>query len=80
MKTFNIYREDEVKFPKFRSVQTARNYFKRNYKGDYTEGYAERIADDQLCYFDELNGQPVQISVYNDGFVSVHVVYWKDHP
>ena len=75
MRTFNIYREDELEFPRFRSVQTARNYFKRNYKGDYTEGYAERIYDDCICYFDDLNGQPVEILVYDDGSIFVHVVY-----
>ena len=68
-KTYNIYREDEAKFPRFRSVQTARNYFKRNYRGEYTEGYAEYIGDNCLCYFDELNDQPVQIMEYDDGSI-----------
>ena len=74
MKTFNIYREDEAKFPKFRSVETARNYFRRNYRGEYNVGSAERI-DDFICYFDDLNGQPVQIMEYDDGQIYVHVVY-----
>lgn len=74
-KTYNIYREHEAKFPKFRSVGTARNYFKRNYKGDYMHGYCELIDEGHYCHFDELNGQPVQISEYDNGFISVHVVY-----
>lgn len=73
-KTYSISRKDETKFPKFRSVQTARNYFRRNYRGEYNEGYVERI-DDFLCYFDDLNGQPVQIMEYDDGQIFVHVVY-----
>lgn len=75
MKTYNISREDESKFPSFRSVETARNYFKRNYKGVYTEGYCESIYDDCLCYFDDLNGQPVQILEYDDGLIVAHIVY-----
>lgn len=73
-KTFSIYRADETKFPKFRSVKTARNYFRRNYRGEYNEGYAEHIGD-FICYFDDLNGQPVQIMEYDDGLIVVHVVY-----
>lgn len=75
MKTYNIYRDDEATFPKFRTVQTARNFFKRNYRGEYVEGYCESICDDCLCYFDSLNGQPVQIMEYDDGEIYVHVVY-----
>ena len=74
-KTLSIYREDELKFPKFRSVETARNYFKRNYQGEYNYGYCEKIDEGHYCYFDDLNGQPVQISEYDDGSISVHVVY-----
>ena len=74
MKTYGIYREDEAKFPKFTSVYMARDYFRRNYHGEYTEGIVERI-DDFLCYFDDLNGQPVQIMEYDDGFITVHIVY-----
>ena len=74
-KAYNIYREDEIKFPCFRSLKTARNYFRRNYQGEYNEGYCEMIDDDCLCYFDNLNGQPVQIMVYDDGSIIVHVVY-----
>lgn len=75
MKTYNIYREHEKNFPNFRSVQTARNYFRRNYKGEYNEGYCDMIDDDCLCYFDDLNGQPVQILEYDDGLIVAHIVY-----
>lgn len=72
---FQISREDEANFPEFGSVQEARAYFKKRYGEKYREGRGEWLSDDHFCYFDEVNHQPVQISVYSDGEVSVHVVY-----
>lgn len=75
MNTFNIYRKDELEFPEFKSLEEARVFFETSYKGNYVRGGCERLSDDVVCYFDELNYQPVQISVYDDGYISVHVVY-----
>lgn len=72
---FPISREDEANFPDFNSIQEARSYFKKRYGEMYREGRGEWLSDDHLCYFDDVNSQPVQISVYSDGEVSVHVVY-----
>lgn len=70
-----IYREDEQDFPEFKSLEDARQYFQTRYNGEYYCGDSVRMSDDAVCYFDNLNYQPVEIFVYDDGFVYVHVVY-----
>lgn len=70
-----ISRDDEYGFPVFKTVEEAREYFEKCYGDKYNRGYRERIDEDCVCYFDDVDGQPVQISEYDDGFVSVHVVY-----
>lgn len=39
------------------------------------EGGREQLDENHICYFDEVDYQPVQISVFDDGSVLVHVVY-----
>lgn len=72
---FLITREDEASFPSFTSLKEARSYFRERYGELYNKGYSERIDDETICYFDEVNSQPVQILIYNDGGVFVHIVY-----
>lgn len=72
---FTITREDEANFPDFKSLEEARAYFRNRYGDKYREGDWERLDVDHICYFDEVDYQPVQISVYEDGTVSIHVVY-----
>jgi len=72
-----ITREDEANFPDFKNVNEARKYFKKRYGSKYNRGEAERlegsIADlfGDYMYFDDVNGQPVQIGQNGN----VHVVY-----
>lgn len=67
-----ISRQDEAKFPTFRSVDAARNYFVRRYGDKYNFGDCEWLGDDiGYIFFDDVDGQPVQIG--ENG--SVHVVY-----
>jgi hypothetical protein len=70
-----ISRQDEANFPDFKSVEEARTYFEERYGDKYNRGFWERLSEDQICYFDDVDGQPVQISKYEDGFISIHVVY-----
>lgn len=70
-----ISRQDEANFPEFNSVEEARTYFEKRYGDKYNRGYRERLDESFVCYFDDVDGQPVQISEYTDGFISVHVVY-----
>lgn len=72
---FTISRQDEANFPNFKTLAEARAYFKNRYGKKYRKGDCERLDENTICYFDEVDYQPVQISVYNDGYVSVHVVY-----
>lgn len=74
---FPISREDERNLPKFSNVREARNYFVERYGDKYNYGDRERSSEYQLelfgeyIYFDDVNGQPVQIG--SNGYV--HVVY-----
>jgi hypothetical protein len=70
-----ISREDEANFPNFETALEAKQYFRKRYGKSYREGNLEQLSEDHKCYFDEVNHQPVQISVFGDGTVSVHVVY-----
>lgn len=72
---FPITRQDEANFPNFTSVKEAKKYFRNRYGDKYQEGECERLDIDHICYFDEVDNQPVQISLYSDGTISVHVVY-----
>lgn len=72
---FTITRQDEANFPDFKSLAEARAYFRNRYGDKYREGDWERIDVDRICYFDKVDYQPVQISVFDDGSVLVHVVY-----
>lgn len=67
---WGISREDEAGFPEFKDVHQARKYFKKRYGDSYNFGPWENNFGEKI-YFDDLAGQPVQIS--EDG--SVHVVY-----
>lgn len=72
-----ISREDEANFPDFTSIDEARAYFKKRYGDKYNFGIREYMGDDFIelyggyIYFDDVNGQPVQIG--ENGYV--HVVY-----
>lgn len=66
-----IKREDEAGFPEFKNYKAARKYFKKRYGEQYNYGACEELFDGEKMYFDDVLGQPVQIS--EDGFV--HVVY-----
>ena len=68
---FIITREDEANFPKFKDYKEARSYFKKRYGERYNYGDCEHIEGFGMMYFDDVDGQPVQIS--ENGFV--HVVY-----
>lgn len=68
---FIISREDEANFPKFKNHLEAREYFQKRYGYKYNLGYWEYIEGWGKVYFDDVDGQPVQIR--EDGFV--HVVY-----
>lgn len=68
---FEITRKDEANFPEFNSYKEAREYFKKRYGDKYNYGDREYIQGFGMTYFDDVDGQPVQIS--EDGFV--HVVY-----
>ena len=72
---FIIKREDEADFPHFKTLEEARSYFRNRYGELYKVGYWGRFDNETICYFDEVNSQPVQILIYNDGGVFVHVVY-----
>lgn len=72
---FIIKREDEADFPHFKTLEEAKSYFKNRYGELYKEGYRERLDDETICHFDEVGSQPVQILIYDDGGVFVHVVY-----
>ena len=72
VKTMIISRQDEANFPDFKSVEEAREYFEKRYGEKYNRGYWERLSENQICYFDDVDGQ---ISKYEDGFISIHVVY-----
>lgn len=67
---FIISREDEANFPEFSSYVEARAYFKNRYGDKYNYGIREMIGDEWM-YFDDVDGQPVQI--WESG--GVHVVY-----
>lgn len=77
MFVFTISREDERNFPRFNDVDEARDYFVARYGDKYNFGDRERCDEFQqplfgeYIYFDDVNGQPVQIG--SNGFV--HVVY-----
>lgn len=68
---FTITREDEANFPEFKSYIEARAYFEKRYGDKYNYGDWEYIEGWGKVYFDDVDGQPVQIR--EDGFV--HVVY-----
>lgn len=68
---FTISREDEANFPEFKDYKEAREYFKKRYGNKFNYGDCEYIEGFGMTYFDDVDGQPVQIS--EDGFV--HVVY-----
>lgn len=68
---FTITREDEANFPKFKSHIEARAYFKKRYGDKYNYGDCEYIEGFGLTYFDDVDGQPVQISEGGN----IHVVY-----
>lgn len=70
-----ITREDEANFPDFETVLEAKQYFRKRYGESYREGAREQLGEDHICYFDEVDYQPVQISVFSDGSVLIHVVY-----
>lgn len=70
-----ISRTDEANFPDFKSVEEARSYFQKRYGDKYICGFMERLDDDLVCYFDEVDYQPVQILEYEDGTIGIHVVY-----
>lgn len=71
-----ITREDEANFPDFKTALEAKQYFRKRYGKSYREGSREQLDENHICYFDEVDYQPVQISVFDDGSVLVHVVYW----
>lgn len=72
-----ISREDEANFPDFDNVEEARAYFKKRYGDKYNVGqreYQGKYSNDLMgkyIYFDDVDGQPVQIG--ETGYV--HVVY-----
>jgi len=68
---FTISREDEANFPESNSYVDAREYFQKRYGDKYNLGDWEYVYFVGKVYFDDVNGQPVQIG--EDG--SVHVVY-----
>lgn len=68
---FAIRREDEANFPEFSNVEEARTYFKKRYGHRYNLGDWEYCEFQGRIYFDDVDGQPVQIC--EDG--TVHVVY-----
>lgn len=68
---FEISREDERAFPQFKSVQDARAYFSERYGSKYNYGSWEHIEGIGRVFFDDVDGQPVQI--YEDG--RIHVCY-----
>lgn len=68
---FTITREDEANFPEFKNHIEARKYLKKRYGNNYNYGDCEYIDGFGMTYFDDVNGQPVQIN--EDGLV--HVVY-----
>lgn len=68
---FTITREDEANFPDFESVAAARAYFSERYGDRYNFGSWEYIDGIGRMFFDDVDGQPVQIA--EDG--TVHVVY-----
>ena len=68
---FVISREDEANFPEFKDYKEARKYFKYRYGDKYNYGDWEYVDFVGKVYFDDVDGQPVQIG--EDG--SVHVVY-----
>lgn len=68
---FVISREDEANFPEFNSYVDAREYFQKRYGDKYNYGNWEYVNFVGKVYFDDVDGQPVQIG--EDG--SVHVVY-----
>lgn len=70
-----ITREDEANFPYFKTTLEAKQYFRKRYGESYREGSREQLDENYICYFDEVDYQPVQISVFSDGSVLVHVVY-----
>ena len=70
-----ITREDEANFPDFKTALEAKQYFRKRYGKSYREGSREQLDETHICYFDEVDYQPVQISVFDEGSVSVHVVY-----
>ena len=69
--SFAISREDEANFPEFNSYVEAREYFKNQYGDKYNYSDWEYVDFVGKVYFDDVDGQPVQIG--EDG--SVHVVY-----
>lgn len=72
-----ISREDEANFPDFKDVYEARRYFLERYGEKFNVGEREYQGSDhselmgEYIYFDDVDGQPVQIG--QTGFV--HVVY-----
>lgn len=73
-----ISREDEANFPDFDNVEEARAYFIKRYGDKYNIGQREYYSTEyrsdlmgKYIYFDDVDGQPVQIG--ETGFV--HVVY-----
>ena len=68
---FVISREDEANFPHFSNVAEAGAYFQKRQGDNYHLGDWEYVDFIGKVYFDDVDGQPVQIG--EDG--SVHVVY-----
>lgn len=69
-----ISRDDEANFPDFTSIDEARAYFKKRYGDKYRCGHSEPWEVEYYggrMYWDDVDGQPVQIS--ESGIV--HVVY-----
>ncbi|MBB4825954.1 hypothetical protein HNO89_003191 [Sporosarcina luteola] len=57
------------------SALEAKQYFRKRYGKSYREACHEQLDENHICYFYEVDYQPVQISVFDDGSVLVHVVY-----
>jgi len=71
-----ISRQDEAGFPDFKSIDEAREYFMKRYGDKYNCGSSEPWEYEPeyyggRMYWDDVDGQPVQIS--ESGVV--HVVY-----
>ncbi|MDC9237016.1 hypothetical protein PSL85_20375 [Clostridioides difficile] len=54
-----ITREDEANFPDFKTALEAKQYFRKRYGKSYREGSREQLDENHICYFDEVDYQPV---------------------